>query len=86
MIVLDLYSKDDCSLCERVKATIRRVQQDIPFTFREVLLVPGTDLEKELRNDIPVLHINGVFFSRHFLSGSDLTKHLMNLVDSGKNG
>ena len=86
MISLELYSKDECSLCEKAKAIILRVQHNIPFTFREILLVPGTDIEKELRYDIPVLHVNGEFYSRHFVSENDLTKHLTRLSDPGRSG
>jgi hypothetical protein len=76
MITLELYSKEDCSLCERAKSVIRRVQQQIPFDFSEILIVPGTPLETKLRNDIPVLHVNGTFFARHFISETELVRYL----------
>lgn len=84
MISLDLYTKKNCSLYNKVKAIILRVQRTIPFAFREILLIPGTDIEKELRHDIPVLHINGKFYSRHSISESDLTEYLTNLTGPGR--
>ncbi len=84
MISLDLYTKKDCSLCDKVKAIILRVQRTIPFAFREILLTPGTDIEKELRHDIPVLHINGKFYSRHSISENDLMEYLARLTGPGR--
>ena len=35
MIVVELFSKDDCRLCDRVKETLLRVQERHPFELRE---------------------------------------------------
>ncbi len=82
MITLELYSKEDCSLCDKAKDVIHRVRQQIPFEYREVSLIPGTPLEAEMRNDIPVLRINGVFFAHHSVSEKDLINHLRMLGTS----
>ena len=79
MITLELYSKEDCSLCDKAKDVIHRVRQRIPFEYHEVSLVRGTPLEAEMRNDIPVLRINGVFFAHHVVSEEDLINHLVAL-------
>ena len=84
MIRLDLYSKEDCSLCEKAKDIIRRVQDRIPFEYHEILLQPGTPLEAELRNDIPVLHINGAFFARHVIAERELVSRLTALNEPGE--
>lgn len=86
MISIELYSKNDCSLCVRAKETILRVQQTIPFTFSEILLVPGTDIEREFRHDIPVLRVNGRFHSRHSISETDLLHDLMKLRSIERTG
>jgi hypothetical protein len=82
VISLELYTKDNCSLCDKAKIVIQRVRQKIPFEFREIFLVPGTPLEQQLRNDIPVLHVNGAFFARHFISEHGLLEKLTALSAS----
>jgi glutaredoxin len=82
LITLELFSKENCSLCEKAKAVIERARRKIPFEYRETLLVPGTDLEKQMRLDIPVLHINGAFFARHFVSERQLIERLEALAPS----
>ena len=79
MITLELYSKEDCSLCDKAKDVIHRVREQMSFEYREVSLVPGTPLEAELRNDIPVLRINGEFFAHHRISEVDLVNRLREL-------
>jgi hypothetical protein len=65
MILVELYSGEGCHLCEDAKAVIRKVQQEIPFTLREITLVPGDEYYDEYRELIPVVHINKVLAFKH---------------------
>jgi Glutaredoxin-like domain (DUF836). len=38
MILVELYSKDDCCLCDEAKAILMKVREEIPFEFREIKL------------------------------------------------
>jgi hypothetical protein len=41
MIHVELFSREDCHLCEDALAVLRNVQRDIPFSLKERRLVPG---------------------------------------------
>jgi len=60
MILVELYSGNDCSLCEEAKMVLQKVQREIPFTLREIKLVPGDEYHEEYKELIPVVHINKV--------------------------
>ena len=60
MTLVELFSKDDCSLCDEARAVIERVRQGIPFKLREFKLMPGDPYYEEYREILPVVHINKV--------------------------
>jgi hypothetical protein len=60
MILVELYSGNDCSLCDDARQVLQKVQREIPFTLREIKLVPGDEHYEDYRELIPVVHINKV--------------------------
>lgn len=60
MTLVELFSKDDCHLCDQAKAVIERVQNQIPFSLREIKLTPGDQYFDEYKEMFPVVHINKV--------------------------
>jgi glutaredoxin len=61
MITIELFSREDCPLCHEAREVLERVQRDIPFTMKEVHVVPGTPFYEAYDAFIPVVHINGIF-------------------------
>ena len=61
MIIVDLYSRDDCPLCDDAKGVLETVQKEIPFTLRETKIIPGDQYFEEYKEMVPVVHINKVF-------------------------
>ncbi len=59
MILVELYSKDDCCLCDEAKAILLKVREEIPFEFREIKLNDDEHLINEYGTKIPVVFING---------------------------
>ncbi|MFN3387002.1 MAG: glutaredoxin family protein [Candidatus Thermochlorobacter sp.] len=59
MILVELYSKDDCCLCDEAKAVLMKVQEEIPFELREIKLNEDEHLMNEYGSKIPVVFING---------------------------
>jgi glutaredoxin len=59
MILVELYSKDDCCLCDEAKAILLKVREEIPFELREVKLNDDENLINEYGTKIPVVFING---------------------------
>ncbi|MBI4535012.1 MAG: glutaredoxin family protein [Ignavibacteriae bacterium] len=61
MILVELYSKDDCQLCEEAKEVLEKVRQEIPYTLHEIMLKPGEEFYEEYKEQIPVVHIDKRF-------------------------
>ncbi|RFM25465.1 MAG: glutaredoxin family protein [Candidatus Thermochlorobacter aerophilum] len=59
MILVELYSKDGCCLCDEAKAVLMKVREEIPFEFREIKLNDDENLINEYGTKIPVVFING---------------------------
>ena len=78
--MVELYTKEDCSLCERAKQIIQRVRQVIPFSYQEIFLSPGTEEEKRFRNDIPVVLINGSVSFIHRVPEKEFKERLVTLT------
>lgn len=54
-----LYTKHDCSLCDKAKEVILSVRREIPFTYREVDITSDPDTYEEYREQIPVIFVDG---------------------------
>lgn len=59
MVLVELYSKDGCCLCDEAKAVLKKVQAEIPFELREIKLNDDENLINEYGSKIPVVFING---------------------------
>lgn len=59
MVVVDLYSKDNCGLCDDAKEVLLRVQEEVPFELRETKIQDDDNLVREYGTKIPVVFING---------------------------
>ena len=55
MIKLTLYSKPECSLCEKMKTAINNVAIKIPLTVEEIDITNDPQLEKGYSEKIPLL-------------------------------
>jgi glutaredoxin len=54
-----LYAARGCHLCERARATIEAVRQEIEFELREVDIAGDPALEARYRERLPVVEIDG---------------------------
>jgi hypothetical protein len=61
VIVLTLYSRPGCHLCDEMKAVVRRVvgAAGPPATVEEIDISADADLEERYGLEIPVLLIDG---------------------------
>ena len=55
MNALELFSKDDCALCDEAKELIHRVNNDFHFTVTETKLKPGDPDFPKYEKKFPVL-------------------------------
>lgn len=78
MIILTLYSRPGCHLCEDMKAivsrTIRRVST--PVTIDEVDITTDPDLERLYGTEIPVLMVNGRKIAKYRVTEGELRRIL----------
>ncbi len=61
MIVLTLYSRPDCHLCDEMKAVLQRVARTsaVPITIDEIDISTDPALEARYLVEIPVLLVDG---------------------------
>ena len=73
---IDIYSKPDCSLCEKAKLIILQVQKRIPFEIREVNIEEDRTLFEKFQYDIPVIFIDGRKAFKHRVRAEELEGRL----------
>lgn len=61
MILVEMYTKDDCHLCETAKGIVRNVQAVHPFEFREIKIHEGDEYFESYGERIPLVFIDGEF-------------------------
>ncbi|MGA9363153.1 MAG: glutaredoxin family protein [Bacteroidota bacterium] len=58
MILVELFSKEDCHLCQEALAVLNKVQREIHFSLVVRKIVPEDPRYEELKEKIPVVFIN----------------------------
>jgi hypothetical protein len=78
VIVLTLYSRPGCHLCDEMKAVVRRVTSAIqtPTTIEEVDISTDPILEARYGMEIPVLMIDGRKAAKYRIADDALTRML----------
>ena len=79
-MVVTIYSKAGCALCDEAKATIERVQQRIPFVLSEVDIAADPALLAAHRYDIPVVFIDGHKAFKHHVDEALLEARLRRVL------
>ena len=54
-----LYTREGCSLCDKAKAVILRLRNEVEFAFSEVDIGWEGDLYEDHKHSIPVVEIDG---------------------------
>jgi hypothetical protein len=66
--VVTVYSKPDCHLCEEAMAGLRRMQQELGFTLRELDIMGDEMLHRAYFDRIPVVSVEGEEVCEYFLA------------------
>jgi glutaredoxin len=74
-----LFTKGGCTLCDKVKDVLESIRTDHPHSLYAIDI---TDNDKthwfdKYKYDIPVLHMNGIYWAKHRLTIDDATAGLM---------
>lgn len=76
--VVQLYTKEGCTLCDKVAAVLRDTRETHPHTLEAVDI---TDEDKQdwfskYKWDIPVLHIDGKYWAKHRITSEEAAEGL----------
>eukprot|EP00978_Attheya_sp_CCMP212_P021849 scaffold64230_cov41-Attheya_sp.AAC.3 len=82
--VVQLFTKEGCTLCDKVKEVLIMVREEEPHTLEAVDITDGdkTDWFAKYKYDIPILRINGQYWTKHRLSEETALSGL-NMARSG---
>ena len=80
---IKLFTKEGCTLCDTVKQTLSEIKNDYPHSLYAVDI---TDEDKvvwfeKYKYDIPVLHMEDVYWTKHRLSKEEAIKGIEDVMD-----
>ena len=61
MVLVEIFSREDCHLCDVARASLAKVQRRHPFELRETKIREGDALFDEMKDRVPVIHIGGSY-------------------------
>ncbi|TAK52356.1 MAG: glutaredoxin family protein [Bacteroidetes bacterium] len=82
MIIVEIFSKEECHLCGVAKEAIKKVQQSHPFELREILIREGDAYYEQYKERIPVIHINNKFAFQYRVNEKDFLLRLQSESES----
>jgi glutaredoxin len=71
-----LYGAEGCSLCERARATVAELRDELGFELEEVDIGGDPELEERYRELIPVVEIDGEQAFVYFVQPDALRRKL----------
>lgn len=74
--LVEIYSKDNCELCTKLKKIVEKVKLDIAFELKEIDITLDEKLFEKYKYDIPVVHINGIIAFKHRIDELEFRKKL----------
>jgi glutaredoxin len=73
-VVVEIYSKPDCHLCEDAKSVLEKLQRRHGFELREVNIADDPALLEEYGTRIPLVWVNGHLVCKYFVDESAMEK------------
>jgi len=78
-----LYTKTNCSLCEKMKAQIKLANCDELYSLEEVDIERDAELFALYQYEVPVLSIDGHDAFRYRLTAEDFRRAIQKASDQG---
>ncbi len=75
-VVLTLYGRDGCHLCDQARRTIQALAAEADFELRELDIDGDERLQREYFDRIPVLELDGRELFEHFVFEDELRRAL----------
>ena len=79
-VVVTIYTKPGCHLCDEAKAAIEQARAEREFTLEEVNIDLDPAMAELYKYDIPVIFINGVKAFKHRVSAREFRRKLRRLT------
>ncbi len=76
MLNVTIYSKKDCHLCDSARETLLKVQQELPFSLREIDIEKDKTAFEKYKYLIPVIEIDGEKAFNYKVDENELKKIL----------
>ena len=76
VMVLTIYSRPGCHLCEEMKAVVQRAARSVPLTVEEIDISLDTELDERYGLEIPVLMVNGKKAAKYRITEEELARIL----------
>lgn len=64
-MIVELYGKQGCHLCDKVRAALEEMGEVVEFTLREIDIRSNPALYERHRFDVPVVVVEGEEWARH---------------------
>jgi glutaredoxin len=81
-MIVYLYSKVDCPLCEKAKAMLQELQKEWNFEVKEIDIYKDDALLEKYQLMIPVVEIDGEEVAYGFIQKDVIRKRLLAKMDS----
>ncbi|MFN8576635.1 MAG: glutaredoxin family protein [Candidatus Sericytochromatia bacterium] len=75
-VLLEIYSKENCELCDKLKEVVNKVHKNIEFDIKEIDITKDPEIFEKYKYDIPVVHLNGIIAFKHRITEDELIKKL----------
>ena len=75
---LTLYSRQDCCLCEEMRAVIGEVALEISLDVEEIDVDSSPALQEKYGNEVPVLFIDGRKAFKYRVTPRELSRRMRN--------
>lgn len=59
MVNITIYSKKNCSLCEKAKEKLLEIRKECPFSLTEIDIENDTEVFERYKYLIPVIEVDG---------------------------
>ena len=64
-MIVELYGKQGCHLCDKVRADLEEMREVVEFVLREIDITADPALYARYRYDVPVVLVDGEEWARH---------------------
>jgi glutaredoxin len=80
-VIVTLYTKPGCGLCEEAEEVLEAVRVRVPFQLVRVNILESLDDYERYKHDIPVILVDGIEIARHRLTEDEFTRSLSRTAD-----